>query len=559
MRSSEHEKSGHHLFGDPVLFDVRGIGGTAAAALSWNTFLGPAAFRDDIGHAYASSGGSVVSDQQGNIYVAGISNGTWGNPINPLSPVIPYSAFYNVYVAKLNADGVVQWNTFLGIYEDAFLTLTWTYLHITNMTADLGGNIYVVCTSGNDEVYAAKINGNGMRRWLVSLGSSSADAGQAIAVDSAGNVYVGGSSNRDIVHAFNYGTDAFVAKLNASGVLQWNTFWGGSWGAASTSPGTDYCMGLAVDANGDVYATGKSDDAWGSPIRPYSQWKYDAFVAKIQTARGISCGTRFSAPPTMIWDARSSSSADGYAYVAGESQPYLGLSGDALHRGIGCLPREGGSLRKPCLERVLRLAGGEIATSLTLDSNRNAYIAGLGSASWGSPDRPYTGDFDAFAVKLDSNGNRSWNTFLGGSGRDYGTGIGLDKIGNVYVSGASFASWGSPILPFPGVNLRAFTAKIDVTNNQAVISTSKSEMAFGAVAGGEKSPDQTFQIVNAGAGILDWDLSSNRSWLSCTPTSGYEAGLITVSVDPTGLPTRARRTRARSGLRPRRPLILPRR
>ena len=35
---------------------------------------------------------------------------------------------------------------------------------------------------------------------------------------------------------------------------------------------------------------------------------------------------------------------------------------------------------------------------------------------------------------------------------------------------------------------------------------------------------------------MDWALTSNRSWLSCSPTSGYGAATITVSVDPAGLP-----------------------
>jgi hypothetical protein len=47
----------------------------------------------------------------------------------------------------------------------------------------------------------------------------------------------------------------------------------------------------------------------------------------------------------------------------------------------------------------------------------------------------------------------TWNTFLGGSGDDQGTGIAVDADGNVYVAGHSTATWGTP--------LRAYTSGID--------------------------------------------------------------------------------------------------
>jgi uncharacterized protein (TIGR03437 family) len=42
---------------------------------------------------------------------------------------------------------------------------------------------------------------------------------------------------------------------------------------------------------------------------------------------------------------------------------------------------------------------------------------------------------DAFVIKLDSNGNVVFSTFLGGTGWDQGTSIGVDGAGNIYVAG----------------------------------------------------------------------------------------------------------------------------
>ena len=50
----------------------------------------------------------------------------------------------------------------------------------------------------------------------------------------------------------------------------------------------------------------------------------------------------------------------------------------------------------------------------------NVYVAGYSSATWDSPVRAFSGVYDAFAAKLDSNGTLIWNTFLGSGGTDHG-------------------------------------------------------------------------------------------------------------------------------------------
>jgi len=78
-------------------------------------------------------------------------------------------------------------------------------------------------------------------------------------------------------------------------------------------------------------------------------------------------------------------------------------------------------------------------------------VTGYSGATWGSPVRP--GSYDAFVAKLSGSGDLLWNTFLGASYNDSGNGIAVDTGGNVYVTGSSGATWGSPVRPFSDLEL----------------------------------------------------------------------------------------------------------
>ncbi len=121
---------------------------TNGGSLTWNTFLGTS----DIDYGYA-----LTTIESGNIYVTGYSSATWGDPEQE------FNGGRDAFVASLDNDGGLTWNTFLG--------------------------------GGGD------------------------DYGQAIAVDASENVYVTGYSSLtwgNPVQSFGGGTnDAYVVKLEA--------------------------------------------------------------------------------------------------------------------------------------------------------------------------------------------------------------------------------------------------------------------------------------------------------------------------------------------------------
>jgi hypothetical protein len=70
----------------------------------------------------------------------------------------------------------------------------------------------------------------------------------------------------------------------------------------------------------------------------------------------------------------------------------------------------------------------------------------------------------------------------------------------------------------------------DGGNEIPILKVSRTKMNFGASTTGTNTPSQTFLISNTGSGILSWSVSDNADWLICSPTSGINSEVVTVTV-----------------------------
>jgi hypothetical protein len=410
--------------------------------LNWSTFLGSSS--DDWGYAMAV-------DTSGNVYVGGQSNATWG------SPVRPFAGNYDTFVAKLNGSGALQWNTFLGSPSTDYGFA---------IAVDTSGNVYVAGYSaatwgspirsfaGSDDAFAAKLNNNGALQWNTFLGGSDYDRSYGIAVDTSGNVYVAGYSAATwgwpIINPYAGNGDGFVAKLNGSGDLQWNTFLGGG----STEDGDN---AIAVDTSGNIYVAGYSAATWGSPVRAFGG-NCDTFVAKLNGSGALQWNT-FLGGSSYDYGNAIAVDVSGNVYVTGYSNATWGSpvrlfagTSDAFAAKLN----GSGALQ---WSTFLGSSSTDYGNAIAVDSSGNVYVAGYSAATWGSPVRTFAGGSDAFVAKLNGSGAVQWNTFLGGSSSDSGSGVAVDTRRNAFVAGQSWDSWGSPIRPLAG-SRDAFVAKI---------------------------------------------------------------------------------------------------
>lgn len=82
---------------------------------------------------------------------------------------------------------------------------------------------------------------------------------------------------------------------------------------------------------------------------------------------------------------------------------------------------------------------------------------------------------------------------------------------------------------------KIYRAQIPSDSTPTRLEINRTHLNFGATTSGMYTQAQTFNIENAGGGILAWEINSSASWLTCTPTSGTMSQEITVSVNPSGL------------------------
>lgn len=319
-----------------------------------------------------------------------------------------------------------------------------------------------LATWGLEYNSASQLEINSEWEWNTFLGGSEKDEGTSIAVDDIGNVYIAGFSNASWGTPLNPhagGNDAFVAKLNSSGVLQWHTFIGGS--------NTDFGEGITLDGSGNIYIAGRSYQTWGSPVNPFAgAFGYDAFVAKLNSNGVLQWNTFMGASIKEEYCRGIAADGDGNLYIVGSSAETWGSPVNE-HAG-GDFDAFAVQLDSSGVLQWNTFLGGaadDAGKGIAVDDNGNVYVTGNSNATWGSPVNEFAGNYDAYAAKLDNSGEILWNTFMGSEQQDYGEGIAVDDNGDVYIAGDSQDTWGSPISDWGGWD-DVFAAKL---NNSGVL------------------------------------------------------------------------------------------
>jgi len=265
--------------------------GADGKTLVYSTYLGGSAYDAALG---------IAVDGTGNVYVVGTTGSTDFPTVNALQSTALGQG--DAFVTKINATGsAFVYSTYLSGSDLDYAS---------GVVADTAGNAYVIGATGSKDfptanalqpyhggrdAFLSKINASGSAFiYSTFLGGSGEEDTGAVAVDSANNVYlVGSTTSTDFptvnpIQATNSGGyDVFVAKINAGGnALVYSSYLGGSGNdrAYTVGIGGGENAGIAVDQAGNLHIAGitdSSDFPVLKAIQPTNGGGDDAFIAEI--------------------------------------------------------------------------------------------------------------------------------------------------------------------------------------------------------------------------------------------------------------------------------------
>ena len=311
----------------------------AGAKNAFVTRLNPAGvlvYSSYLGGNGSDSGNAIAVDNAGNITVVGDTTSTNFPRANPIQSGL--NGQTNVFVTRLSPAGdSLVYSTYLGgngnDYGTAVAVDSRGAVYLTGSTTSTNFpvvNAFQPTSGGNQDAFVAKIASTGSSLvYSTYLGGSGGtvgfpETGSAIAVDSAGDAYVTGttsSPNFPLANALfsssaGVGIHAFVTEVNPAGSgLVYSTYVGGS--------SFDQAAAIAVDSGGNAVVAGftsSPDFPLANPTQASLANGYDAFVTRLN-----STGTALVESTFFGGNGSDAANAVAYGdsnavYVAGQTQ-----------------------------------------------------------------------------------------------------------------------------------------------------------------------------------------------------------------------------------------------
>jgi hypothetical protein len=348
-----------------------------------------------LGGSGADLGTAIAVDLTGNAYVTGSTTSS-NFPVQGAFQGVTRGGS-EAFVAKLDPNGsALVYSTYLGSNTDDFAfgialdAAGNAYVTGSTVSATFPNNGAVVCQgtkrTGTD-AFVARVDATGATLGYCRFaGGNGEDIGQAIAADTAGNVWFAGSTtSADLVSggaiqsSRGGALDGFVGKLTTTGALAYLTYLGGLF--------DDEVLAVAADTAGNAYVAGSTGSAnfpTVSPLQASLGGGTDAFVAKVNAA---GSAVMFST--------------------------FLGGGGDDVANGVAVHPTD----------FTVYVAGSTRSVDFPiLTPLQNGLAGGL----------------DAFVTKINAAGSGLvYSTHLGGQGDDAAQAMAVDADGVAYLTGTT--------------------------------------------------------------------------------------------------------------------------
>ncbi|WP_378953204.1 SBBP repeat-containing protein [Pelosinus sp. sgz500959] len=333
------------------------------------------------------------------------------------------------------------------------------------------------------------------------LGGLNEDKGYGIATDSTGNVYVTGLTwsswtnplgfpIKNPYQADNAGTyNAFITKIDPTGLLVYSTYLGGS--------NADTASSIAVDINSNIYVTGSTcstDFPTKNPIQVSNNGNWDAFVTKINATGNALIystylgGTQDDGGYGIVVDQAGSAYVTGYTQSSSAYPPGFPTKNSIQSDNNSIYPLNDAFVTKINADGSLGYStylGGsknDIGFSITVDQAGNAYVTGstMSVPPNGFPITPgcfqpgFGGNTDAFITKFNVDGSLGYSSYLGGNIYDAGLSVTVDSSSNTYITGYTSSTNFPTKNPFQASSngdFDVFVTKVNTDGSSLVYST----------------------------------------------------------------------------------------
>jgi uncharacterized protein (TIGR03437 family) len=465
------------------------------------------AYSTYLGGGSADAANAIAVDAQGNVYIAGQTVSS-NFPVTPgalqsqqagtASQIFLIGAgqVSDAFVTKIDPLGRIVYSTYLGGASTDVAKA---------IAVDGQGNVYVAGVTGStnfpvtagafqtsaafvtnglnqNHIFVAKLNASGSALvYSTFIAGSGSEQANAIAVDSAGNAYIAGtttsldfpvtsgafqeaaakpSGSTPLLHGY-------AAKLNAAGSgLEYATYLSGSGGAQPN--------GIALAANGEVVIAGSTVSS-DFPVTPGAFQTAlsgeGAFVSRVNFDGSALVYSTFVAGQPAAFGGTSASAvalgSAGEVYVTGvtysstfpvtEGAIESSFSGDSAGF-VAALSALGGSLEYATFlggpnttpyaiaadaagNVWIGGASGDADVPVTAAAYQNNYDAAPCSDGFSSPFQQVSISVncgDAFLTELNPAGSQAlYSTYFGGNGGDLIFGLALGAEGSVYAAGST--------------------------------------------------------------------------------------------------------------------------
>jgi hypothetical protein len=212
---------------------------------------------NQIGNESSDFGIAIAVDSNNQVWITG----SFFNSLTLDAFTLTSSGLEDIFVCKYNSDGGLMWaDRFGGTQRDVpgsiavdseqKVIVAGTF----RVTMPVGSTSLI--SAGNNDIFAFKLNTNGVPEWAVRAGSTGIDNGLGVTTFGS-NIFIVGSYSATAnfgpvanpwSSVSNGGVDALLLKLTSTGAFVWGNGFGGA--------GNDAAVAVTCNSTGDIHLTG---------------------------------------------------------------------------------------------------------------------------------------------------------------------------------------------------------------------------------------------------------------------------------------------------------------